>query len=420
MSKTILNEGYIGNTDLFYYGNQEKIFTKNKSYLDLSMCAGSILLGHNHAVFKKVIKSYLKKNISNFAAPNIYADKFSKSIRQLIPNSNKIIFCNSGTEAVIKTLRIARSLNNRSKIGLVTGGWHGSVDQLLYKANKNLKVVELSSGLPQEFKKNIILLPYNDQDETKKILKQNKNRISCIITEPVQAALPHEEIKEYLKFLENYSKKNKIILIFDEMITGIRTNCSSLQKYFNVKADISTFGKCFGAGLPIGIISVSKSISDKLEKLKTKVFFGGTFSGNSMATYVGYNVLNYIKENKSKIFNEINKNAKFFEKTLNDFFKKEKLDLKIYRFQSMLRLVYTKQKLKDRQVRDFLEIKKTNSMYKFKRYIKSQKIHLPSNGIIFFSYCHKKNHIKYVIDKFKTGSIKFFNHKNICQEDSSV
>ena len=169
MSKTILNEGYVGNNDLFYYGNQEKIYTKNRSYLDLSMCAGSILLGHNHVVFKKIVKKYLQKNISNFAAPNIYAEKFSKSIKQLIPNSNKIIFCNSGTEAVIKTLRIARSLNNRSKIGLVTGGWHGSVDQLLYKPNKDLKAIELSSGLPKEFKKNIILLPYNDQDKTKKI-----------------------------------------------------------------------------------------------------------------------------------------------------------------------------------------------------------------------------------------------------------
>ena len=166
----------------------------------------------------------------------------------------------------------------------------------------------------KNLKKNIILLPYNDQDKTRKILKKNINKISCIITEPIQASLPYEEIEKYLKFLENYSKKNKIILIFDEMITGIRTNCSSVQKYFNVKADITTFGKCFGAGLPIGIISVSKSISKQLKKLKTKVFFGGTFSGNSMVTYVGYNVLNFIKKNKSKIFSEINKNAKFFEK----------------------------------------------------------------------------------------------------------
>ena len=94
-------------------------------------------------------------------------------------------------------------------------------------------------------------------------------------------------------------------------------------------------------------------------------------------------------------------------KTLNDFFKKEKLDLKIYRFQSMLRLVYTKSKLNDRLGRDFLEIKKTNSMYKFKKYIKSQKIYLASNGIIFFSYCHKKHHIKYLINRFKVGSVKY-------------
>ncbi len=409
MSNFILNEGYEKNTNLFYGAQNEKIFTNNKKYIDLSMCAGSILLGHNHKVFRQSIIKFISRKISNLAAPNVYAEMFSKNIKKVIPNTEKIIFCNSGTEAVLKSLRLARALNGRSKIALVTGGWHGSVDQLLYKTDKNLKPVKLSSGLPDETSKKLILIPYNDIKKSKLILEKNKNKISCLIIEPIQGSLPYENIKKYLKFLEIFCKKNNIILIFDEMITGLRTDCSSVQNYFKIKPDISTFGKCFGAGLPIGIISISKTISKKLETIKPKVFFGGTFSGNSIVSFVGNEVLIYLIKNKKKIFNKINTNAEYFEKNLNTFFNLKNLDLKIYRFKSILRLVYTKDPLKDRVGRDFLEYKKNELILKFRNYIKSKNIYLPSSGIMFMSYSHERSHVDFIIKEFKKGSLKIFN-----------
>ncbi len=408
MSKNLLNEGYEKSTELFYKGNKERIFSKRGSYLDLSMCAGSILLGHNHFTFQNSIKKYLKKKISNFAAPNLYAETFSKNIKRIIPHSDQIIFCNSGSEAVIKSLRIARAINNNPKVCYTSGSWHGSVDQFLYKADQKLKAVKLSSGLPNETLKNLILLPFNDLEKTKKILDKNKKKISSIIIEPIQGSFPNYKIKKYLKFLSYYSKKNNITLIFDEMITGIRTDCSSIQKYFGINAEISTFGKCFGAGLPIGIISISKKISTKLKNIKPKVFFGGTFSGNSMSAYVGNDVLDFIVKNKKKIFSKINNNAEYFERNLNNFFEKNNIDIKVYRFKSMLRLVFTKASIKDRLGRDFLEEKKSKSIMKFKDYIKKQKIYMPSSGIIFFSYSHEKKHIDYLISKIKSGTLKYF------------
>ena len=116
MQNLIINEGYKKDVDLFYGAQGEKIFTKNKKYIDLSMCAGSILLGHNHKVFKKSIAKFISKKISNIAAPNISAKIFAKNIKRVVPNSEKIIFCNSGTEAVIKSLRLARAINNKKKL----------------------------------------------------------------------------------------------------------------------------------------------------------------------------------------------------------------------------------------------------------------------------------------------------------------
>ncbi|MDA9698805.1 aminotransferase class III-fold pyridoxal phosphate-dependent enzyme [Candidatus Pelagibacter sp.] len=411
MAKYILNEGYYKNLEFFSKGNNVDIFSNKIKYIDLSMCAGSILLGHNHNIFRKSIKDFLKKKISNFAAPNIYAQKFSYNIKKVLPNTSGIIFCNSGTEAVIKSLRIARALNNKKKIALVSGGWHGSVDQLLFKSGKNFKVERLSNGLTAEFKKNIIIIPYNDINKTKEILNRHKKNISCIIIEPIQGSLPYLEIKGYLKFLEKYSKINKITLIFDEMITGLRTDCSSVQNFFSIKPDISIFGKCFGGGLPIGFISLSKKIRVKMDKMKLKVFFGGTFSGNSINMYVGNEILKYIISNKKKIFKKINNNAEYFTNSLNNFFSEKKIDLKVYRFKSMMRLVYTNQSLKDRYSRDFIEKNKSKSILNFKKYIRDKGIYLPSSGIIFFSYSHSIGNIKYLINIFKTGSLKFFNPK---------
>ena len=407
MNDYILNEGYQKNNYLFDKAFGSKIYFKKKSFIDLSMCAGSLLLGHNHPIFRKNFKKILKLNISNVASPNIYAKKFSKNLKKVITYS-KLIFCNSGTEAVIKSLRLSRALSKKSKVAYVTGGWHGSTDQLLFKPNKNFKPIPISSGLGSEFLKNIVMTPYNEIEHSKKILDKHKKKLSCIIIEPVQGSLPYENIREYLKFLETYSKKNKILLIFDEMITGLRTDCSSAQRYFGIKPDISIFGKCFGFGLPLGLITISSSVSKKLSKIKKNVFFGGTFSGNSIVTFIANNLLIYTIKNKKKIFNDLEKKSNLFEVELNKFFIKKKLDLKIYRFKSLLRLVYTKSNLKNRNSRDFFESKKNFKINIFKKYLKNQNIYLSPSGLIFFSLSHNESDLKYLIRKFKTGLLKYF------------
>lgn len=407
MSKFLLNEGYQKNKYVFNRGKGSKILNSPIKY-DLSQCAGSLLLGHSHSIFKKSIKDVINKNISNFAAPNQFAESYGGKIKKTISNCSKIIFCNSGTEAITKSLRIVKAINKKDKIVNVIGSWHGSVDKLLFKSNKKLKPEYLSSGISAADKKKLILIPYNDIELSKKILNKNKKNISCIIIEPVQASLPTYDCKKYLNFLRTFCNKNNIILIFDELITGLRTNGSSVQNYFNIHADISTYGKCYGAGLPIGFISISKKIDSKLQKKKLKVFFGGTFSGNSIVMYVGNKVFNFIQKNKKKIFKTINYKSKYFQDSLNKFYKKNNLDLKVYRFESILRLVFTKSNLNNRLQRDFFESKKFYKVENFRKFILKNKIYYPKSGIIFLSLNLDKKDLDYIIDKFKYGSIKYF------------
>ena len=408
MKNLISNEGYQNSKILFDKGINDKVYIKNKSYIDLSNCAGSLILGHNHRIFKESIKKYLHNNLSIFAHPNLHAKNFSQTIKKIFPNFLNIIYCNSGTEAVSKALRISRAINYKKKyIVSVSGSWHGSVDQLLFYPGKKMKPTPLSSGITKNDKKNIIIIPYGDIILSKKILDKKKKNINCLIIEPIQASLPLQNSKKYLKFLETYCKKNQIILIFDEIITAIRTKNKSVQNNYKIKPDITIIGKIFGGGLPIGIIGISKKIQKDLQKQKKKVFFGGTFSGNSLSTFLGNEIIKHILANK-KILENLDDKAKFFESNLNMFITKNNLDLKIYRYSSILRIVFTKNTVINRIQRDFFETKNTSKIRLFRKYLFKNKIYYSTSGIIFFSSLLSNNSLDYIIRYIKKGFIKYF------------
>ena len=404
----LLNEGYTNNKYIFDKGIGSKIFIKRKKFVDLSFSAGSLLLGHNSKIFNQAIKDILKNKISIFANPNKQAEDFAKIIKKIYPFYSKFIFCSTGSEAIMKSLRIVKAITKKNLIVNVTGSWHGSNDKTLFTADKKLKVKSLSEGLSTSDRKNLRFIPYNDIEQSKIILDKNKKKISCVFIEPVQGCLPNIKIKSYLKFLSNYCKKNNIIFVFDEMITGIRSNMSTAQKFFNINTDISTFGKAFANGMPIGFIGISEKIEKKIKSKKLSIYFGGTFSGNSFTTYFAKNYLDFLKKNKNKVFKYLNGISNEFEKKINKFCIKENLDVKVYRYFSMLRVVYSSKNIHDRISRDFFEKEKINKIIEFKRFLKKKGIYYPNNGIIFFSYSSSRKNINYVMNTFKIGLKKFF------------
>ena len=409
INNNLLNEGYQQNKVFFDKANGSYIYHKKNKYLDLSCCAGTLILGHNSKVFQKSLDKIKKYQISNTASLNKQAVEFSKLLKKNILNYSKFIMCNSGTEAVTKALRICRAITKKKLIVSVGGSWHGSVDETLY-VKKDNKKIPLSSGLCSS-KANIIFAPYNDIEQTKKILDKYKNRIMCILIEPIQAGLPVENAKNYLKFLYQYSSKNNLILFFDEMITGVRTDGKTLQNLYKVKPDISTFGKCYGGGMPIGFIGINKNIENKIKKNKTKIFFGGTFSANAINMYIANETLNFIEKNKKKIFKKINFFAEVFQKELNLFFTKNSLDMQILKFKSISRVVFSKNKIQNRYQRDFLESKKNKKIELFTKLLFDKKIYYPGNGIIFFNFSMSSKDLYYLIKTIKTVSKKIFYEK---------
>lgn len=403
----ILNEGYNNPRLIFDKGIGNKIIIKNKFLYDLSYSSGVIFLGHNHYIFKNSLKECVNKKISIFSNPNIYAYKLAKNIKSFFSNFNKIIFCSTGSESVIKALRVSRAINKKKIVVCPVGGWHGSVDQTLFSPKKNLSPFPISSGLKEIDRKNILFIPYNDIAGSKKILNKFKNNINCVLIEPVTASLPNKSVRLYLKFLESYCKKKKIILIFDEIVSGFRSKKGSVQGQFDIKPDITLIGKILGGGLPVGAIGLSKETFNKVKKLRNPIFFGGTFSANTFSMLVGNNVISYIKNNQSLVDRLIN-NCEIFENKVNNFIVKNNIDAKVYRFDAILRIVFSRNKIQNRIQRDFLEKKYSKKKDNFIKFLLKKRISYPKNGIILLSLANNsKKDLNYIIKTICLGLKKY-------------
>ena len=413
----LLNEGY-DKGDLFIKGKGSIVYTQKKKYIDLSCGAGTLLLGHNSKVYKNSLSRFLKSGLSQFSHPNISANLFSKNLKHFFPYFEKFILCNTGAEANTKAIRIARAVSKKNLIISVTGSWHGSIDQFLFNIQKNYKWMELnnskiikplSEGVDKSLAKNLKYIPYNNIELSKKILDKFKSKICCIFVEPIQGGFPTSTALHYLNFLDQYCKGNKIILIFDEILSGIRIGGTSLQNKYGFSPALSTFGKILGGGTPIGVIGVDKKISREINK--KNIFFGGTYSGNSLSTFIGNETLKYIKKNRIKIFSRIEKKSNLFEKKINEFVIKNKIDAKVIRFYSIIRIIFTNKKVTNRHQRDFLEKDKYKKRIKFIKYLNKNKIYFPANGIIFFNYSLTSSQNNYLINKFCIGLKKYFKKK---------
>jgi glutamate-1-semialdehyde 2,1-aminomutase len=405
----ILNEGYSNSKYFFKKGIGSSIFDDNNNkFLDLTSAGGTSLLGHNNKVFKESIKEFLNKNYSNFALPNQHAKNLSQNIKKIFPQFSKFIFCNSGAEANIKAIRIARAVTKKDKIINISGSWHGSIDQFLFSKDKKGKIIKLSSGLEKNIEHKLIYAPYNNLYETKNVIEKNKNNICCVIIEPIQGCLPSDENINYLKLLSNYCAQEKIILILDEIITGLRTECSSVQNKYQLVSDISTFGKVFGNSLPIGFIGITKKIEKKINKNKLKIFFGGTFSANSLSTHVANRTLEYLIKNKKKIFKDLENKSTAFCSTLNNNIIEKGIKAKVIRFGSIIRIIFSKNIPKDKLQRDFFEKKNNQKRLKFINFLKIKKIYFPLNGIIFLNISFSSKELDYLIKMITKGLKKYF------------
>ncbi|SDR78252.1 glutamate-1-semialdehyde 2,1-aminomutase [Polaribacter sp. KT25b] len=309
-------------------------------YIDLVLSYGPMILGHRHKKVQKAVEKALKNGYS-FGASTENEIKLAKIVCDAFPGMDKVRFVNSGTEAVLSGIRLARAFTGKDKIIKFAGCYHGHQDALLVAAGSGLATLSLpgSKGVPEGAVKNTLIANYNDLESVKKHFKEYKD-IAAVIIEPIAGnmgvVLPEDN---FLVELKKYLESKGALLIADEVMTGFRSKFGGAQELLGVQADITCLGKVIGGGFPVGAYGARNEIMEMVAPLGG-MYQAGTLSGNPIAMAAGIATLTELKkQNPYEHFEEI---ASILEVLLLESAKKHKIGLVVNRFGSMINPFFLK------------------------------------------------------------------------------
>ncbi|MCX8040901.1 MAG: glutamate-1-semialdehyde 2,1-aminomutase [Thermodesulfobacteriaceae bacterium] len=313
-------------------------------YLDYVCSWGPLILGHAHPEVIAGIYFASKKGTS-FGAPTWLEVELAELIKSCIPSIEKLRLVNSGTEATMSAIRLARAYTGRKKIIKFEGCYHGHVDSLLVKAGSGLATfgIPASPGIPEELTAHTLNLPFNDFEAVKKAFEAYGKEVAGVIVEPVPGnmgvVLPKES---FLEFLREITQKYEALLIFDEVITGFRLGLSGAQGKYNISPDLTCLGKIIGGGLPVGAYGGKEEIMN-LVAPEGPVYQAGTLSGNPIAVSAGLATLKELL--KPGTYEKLEKVSHFLEEELKEVLKSLGLSYRISRAGSMLTLFFTEKEV---------------------------------------------------------------------------
>lgn len=310
---------------------------------------GPMILGH---AFEPVVNAVIKraKLGTSFGMPTALETEIAELAISMVPNIDKIRFVNSGTEACMSAIRLARGFTNRDKIIKFAGCYHGHSDSFLIQAGSGAMTFGTpnSPGVTEGTAKDTLLAKYNDLDSVKKILEANKNEIAAIIIEPVagnMGCIPPRD--GFLQALRNLCDENGTLLIFDEVMTGFRLAKGGAQELFGIKADIVTFGKVIGGGLPVGAFAARNEIMNYLAPVGP-VYQAGTLSGNPLAMAAGLEMLKSLN-NEPAIFERLEQKTAYLEKGIREKLIANNVKFTINRVGSMISVHFDENTVTDLQ-----------------------------------------------------------------------
>lgn len=349
----------------------------DRTYVDYINSWGPAILGHTHPEVLEAVKLQAEKGFS-FGAPTELETEIAKFIIENVPNIDQIRMVSSGTEACMSAIRLARGYTGREKIIKFEGCYHGHSDSFLIKAGSGAATFgnPNSPGVTSGTAKDTLLAKYNDIEQVEDLFRHNQGEIAAIIVEPVAGnmgcVLPENN---FLQNLRKVCDENGALLIFDEVMTGFRLAFGGAQELFNVKADIVTYGKVIGGGMPVGAFAARNEIMNKLSP-RGDVYQAGTLSGNPLAMRAGLTTLQLIKNNPN-FYEKLNKTTETLDFEIGKILNEKGIAHKINRKGSMMSVFFH-----TNRVSNFEEAADSNhSLFNnFFHQLLAQGIYLPPSG----------------------------------------
>lgn len=319
-------------------------------YLDVTMGFGVYLFGSNPDFITRV----LQQNIDSMEVigPRSHLVGKVSALMAELTGLERFTFCNSGTEAVMAAIRLARSTTKKIKIVVFDGSYHGHSDYTLAKKDKHSPYgLPLADGTPKSVAENIIVLEYGNPDSIN-IIRQHAHELAAVLVEPVQSRNPALQPREFLQELRRVTQDTNVCLIFDEMITGFRIHQGGAQAWFGVKADMAAYGKTIAGGLPIGVVAGSAKYMDGIDggawsygdnsyPETERVFFGGTFNQHPLAMMGAYETLKYLKQQGPALQERLNRLTNSLVSQLNNYFTAVDFPLRAVNFGSLFRFEFS-------------------------------------------------------------------------------
>ncbi len=381
----------------------------NNKFIDFTGSWGPLILGHANPKIKDAIKEAVNKGTS-FGTPTKKENTLAELVIDAVPSIEKVRFVNSGTEATMSAVRLARGYTGKNLIVKFEGCYHGHADLFLSKAGSGLATLDKPSspGIPISVVESTITLDFNDINQVKEAFKNNPDDIAAVIIEPITGNMGVIPPKEgFLENLRELTKKYNSLLIFDEVMTGFRVSYGGAQELMNVLPDITTLGKIIGGGLPVGAYGGRADIMSKIAP-EGSIYQAGTLSGNPISMAGGISTLSELK--KSGFYEDLNKSVIYLADGFKNISKKYNINVVVNQFGSMMGIFFS-----NSNVNNFKDVANSridiyNSMHRF---FLDNNIYLPPSGYeaFFISNTHKKTHFDEVLDKFEEFCI-YLNKKS--------
>ena len=369
-------------------------------YLDYCNAYGALLLGHGRKEIITDVKNQLEKGTLYCAPTEIEVD-LSELISKNFPSMNKVRLVNTGSEATMTAIRLARGFTKKKKIIKFEGCYHGAHDYVLVKAGSGAAHIGIpvSEGSLDEVSKNTLVVQYNNSEELQSLVEKEDD-VAAVIVEPVLAnmglVLP---AKNFLNDIRKITQEKNIVLIFDEVVTGFRMSPGGAQKYFSIKPDVTTLGKALGNGFPIAAVGGKSEIMDMLSP-EGKVYQASTYAGNPVSVTAGVSSIKTMNKLQSKLYPKLEKNCTKLVSAIHDMASDMKIPHQINSISSMFQIFFT-----DDKVVDYSSAKKAD-MLKFKKLfetlLKNKVFVAPSQfETVFLSYAHSTDDIKDTISSYE-------------------
>jgi len=384
-------------------GNGSKLYDEDgNEYVDMIGSWGPMILGHNYPQVLEIVKKELE-NGTSFGLPTKKEVELAELVKSCFPSIEKLRLTTSGTEAAMASVRLARAFTGKNKIVKFEGCYHGHSDSLLVKAGSGLLTFahQDSNGITERVVKDTITLPFGDFEKLKETLESEKD-IACVIIEPIPANMGLIETKkEYLEKIREITEKEKVVLIFDEVISGFRISLGGAQEVFGITPDLTVLGKIIGGGYPVGGFGGKKEIMDLISPVGN-VYHAGTLSGNPISVAVGIETISILKKN-TEIYENINTKTENLVNQINELIKKYSIPASVNHFGSLFTIFFSKEKV------DTLEKAISSNAEFYSIYFDT----MLKNGIIVPPSKYEAHFVSYVhndkdMEKFLTGVEKTF------------